>query len=218
MMVLIRLSSDFFFAAHHPNINAAIELLREGIVSYLFCDSEELEIWLYCLLYFKVLRCSMLCHLMRIRALGTCDMFRWFISGISVSYLSLYGRFYTPITFSIDGCYDAQYITSCPWEIQKWSEQFSVFFALIWLNEIEWRVAELWILVSGKVQVSLVWNSRNERSHNADKLQALSSVSFSYDSFLLIVLLVSFIYFSFAVPVEKGWTQLQVSPDPFCMG
>ncbi|KAL0889687.1 hypothetical protein Bca101_013670 [Brassica carinata] len=28
---------------------------------------------------------------------------------------------------------------------------------------------------NGKVQVSLVWNSRNERSHNADKLQALSS-------------------------------------------
>jgi hypothetical protein len=30
---------------------------------------------------------------------------------------------------------------------------------------------------NGKVQVSLVWNSRNERSHNADKLQALSTVS-----------------------------------------
>jgi tRNA/tmRNA/rRNA uracil-C5-methylase (TrmA/RlmC/RlmD family) len=28
---------------------------------------------------------------------------------------------------------------------------------------------------NGKVQVSLVWNSRNERSHNADKLQALST-------------------------------------------
>uniref|UniRef100_M4E8Z8 Methyltransferase small domain-containing protein n=1 Tax=Brassica campestris TaxID=3711 RepID=M4E8Z8_BRACM len=28
---------------------------------------------------------------------------------------------------------------------------------------------------NGKVQVSLVWNSRNEKSHNADKLQALSS-------------------------------------------
>lgn len=147
MMVLIRLSSDFFFAAHHPNINAAIELLREGIVSYLFCDSEELEIWLYCLLYFKVLRCSMLCHLMRIRALGTCDMFRWFISGISVSYLSLYGRFYTPITFSIDGCYDAQYITSCPWEIQKWSEQFSVFFCT---NLIEWDwVKSCWVMDLG---------------------------------------------------------------------
>ena len=34
MMVLTRLSFYFDFAAHHPNINAAIELLREGIVSY----------------------------------------------------------------------------------------------------------------------------------------------------------------------------------------
>lgn len=34
MMVLTRLIFYFIFAAHHPNINAAIELLREGIVSY----------------------------------------------------------------------------------------------------------------------------------------------------------------------------------------
>lgn len=42
----------------------------------LFYGSEELEIdFVY--YTFKVLRCSMSCHLMRIRALGTYDMFRW---------------------------------------------------------------------------------------------------------------------------------------------
>lgn len=45
MMVLIRLS--FNIAAHHPNINAAIELLREGSISYVFCDS-EMEIVCIC--------------------------------------------------------------------------------------------------------------------------------------------------------------------------
>lgn len=115
------------------------------------------------------------------------------ISGISISFFSIYGRFCTPVwfivvmTFSIDGCYDAQYITTCPWEIQKWFDSF-LFFFVVSLIKWDWKKScWVWILVSGKVQVSLVWNSRNEKSHNADKLQALSSVSFSW--FLSLVLL-----------------------------
>ena len=58
--------------------------------------------------------------------------------------------------------------------------QFSFFF-VVSLIKWDWKkICWVLILVSGKVQVSLVWNSRNEKSHNADKLQALSSVSFSW--------------------------------------
>lgn len=41
-------------------------------------------------------------------------------------------------------------------------------------------------LFSGKVQISLVWNSRNENSQNSEKLHALVNVSYClpYTSFL----------------------------------
>lgn len=33
-------------------------------------------------------------------------------------------------------------------------------------------------MFSGKIQIALVWNSRNETSQNSDKLNALANVSF----------------------------------------
>ena len=44
--------------------------------------------------------------------------------------------------------------------------------------ELNWRLFNLIYIVSGKVQVTLVWNSRNENSPSSDKLNALANVSF----------------------------------------
>ena len=56
-----------------------------------------------------------------------------------------------------------------------------IFF---FLKLFSYKIIEIFELIAymhvpGKVQVSLVWNSRNENSHNFEKLNALANVSFA---------------------------------------
>lgn len=55
-----------------------------------------------------------------------------------------------------------------------------IFFQTV----LSYKIIEIFELIAymyvpGKVQVSLVWNSRNENSHNFEKLNALANVSFA---------------------------------------
>ena len=58
--------------------------------------------------------------------------------------------------------------------------------------ELKYQLFLLNYMVSGKVQVTLVWNSRNENSPGSDKLNALVNVSlliaFYHNCFLLDVI------------------------------